>query len=73
LKWRSMLRPLEVITMEIKANSNVAEVEEVAMEMEEADLATDPVVVVGTQVEVVEVGNETCPIPSASSVGKPAI
>ncbi len=71
-----MLRPLEAIIMGVKANSNVAAVEEVAMEMEEAeeaDSATDPVVVVGTQVEVVEEGNETCPIPSASSVGKPAM
>jgi len=71
-----MLRPLEVTIMEIKEDSNVAAVEEVTMAMveaEEADSATDPVVVVGTQVEVVEEGNETCPIPSASSVGKPAI
>ena len=49
--------------------------EEVVMEMVEAEeedsanSATDPVEVVDTQVDVVE-GNVTCPIPSASSVGK---
>ena len=71
-----MLRPLEAIIMEIKVDSNVVAVEEVAMEMEEAeeaDSATDPVVVVGTQVEVVEVGNAICPIPSVTSVGRLAI
>ena len=53
----------------------MAAVEKVAMalvEAEEADSITGPVVVVDTQVKVVE-GNVTCPIPSASSVGKPAM
>ena len=59
--------------MGVKADSNVAAVEEVAMEAEEADSTTDPLVVVGTQVEVVEVGNAICPIPSVTSVGRLAI
>ena len=63
--------------MEIPADSNMA-AEEVVMEMVEAeeedsaDSAMDLVVVADTQVEVVE-GNVTFLIPSASSVGKPAM